>query len=142
MSSAPRRSGRTVRYTSRPHLPSGSTFPGGIVAVNPNGTLKWKFAQPAGTGGGSIIAGPGVGPDGNVYAVAELNGLGVFSLTPEGVLRWNDEGPPFGIRGSLGFEIPFDAANGQFYFQTDQYGIEPQGKIYAMISTATCVFPR
>jgi hypothetical protein len=112
-------------------LPSGTTFPGGIVAVNPNGTLKWKFAQPAGTSGGSIIAGPGVGPDGNVYAVAELNGIGVFSLTPEGVLRWNDEGPPFGIRGSLGFEIPFDAVNRRFYFQTDQYGIEPQGKIYS-----------
>jgi hypothetical protein len=111
------------------HLPSGGTFPGGIVAVNPNGTLKWKFAQPAGTDGGSIIAGPGVGPDGNVYAVAEINGLGAFSLTPAGTLRWNDG--QFGIRGSLGFEIPFDAANGQFYFQTDQYGIEPKGKIYA-----------
>ena len=60
----------------------------------------------------------------------ELGGLGAFSLTPEGVLRWNDEGP-FSTRGSLGFEIPFDAVNGQFYFQTDQYSIEPQGKIYA-----------
>lgn len=110
-------------------LPSGGVFPGGIVAVNPNGTLKWAFPQPAGTGGKSIIAGPGVGPDGNVYAVIELGGLGAFSLTPEGVLRWNDG--LFSTRGSVGFEIPFDAANGQFYFQTDQYSVEPQGKIYA-----------
>lgn len=110
-------------------LPSGGVFPGGIVAVNPNGTLKWAFPQPAGTGGKSIIAGPGVGPDGNVYAVIELGGLGAFSLTPEGVLRWNDG--LFSTRGGVGFEIPFDAANGQFYFQTDQYSIDPQGKIYA-----------
>jgi hypothetical protein len=110
-------------------LPSGGTFPGGIVAVNPNGTLKWKFAQPEGLGGKSIIAGPGVGPDGNVYAVIELGGLGAFSLTPAGTLRWSDG--LFSTYGSVGFEIPFDAATGQFYFQTDQSSIETQGKIYA-----------
>ena len=34
-----------------------------------------------------ILLGPNVGPDGNVYAVA-TQGIGVFSLTPQGALRW------------------------------------------------------
>lgn len=110
-------------------LPSGGTFPGGIVAVNPNGTLKWKFAQPEGTGGRSIISGPGVGPDGNVYAVVDRGGLGLFSLTPAGTLRWNDGA--FSDLGPLGFEISFDEVNRQLYFQSDQYAIESQGRIFA-----------
>jgi hypothetical protein len=112
-------------------LPNGAgTFPGGIVAVNPNGTLKWKFSQPAGLGGRTIIAGPGVGADGNVYAVIDRGGLGVFSLTPAGTLRWNDA-TYFSVYGSLGFEIAFDNARGQLYFQDDQTAGEPQGKLWA-----------
>lgn len=40
---------------------------GSIHAVNPDGTKKWVFVDTAGT----IIAGPSVGPDGNIYAVAQ-----------------------------------------------------------------------
>ena len=112
-------------------LPNGAgTFPGGIVAVNPDGTLKWKFSQPAGLGGRTIIAGPGVGADGNIYAVIDRGGLGVFSLTPAGTLRWNDA-TYFSVLGPLGFEIAFDNARGQFYFQDDQTAGEPQGKLWA-----------
>jgi outer membrane protein assembly factor BamB len=56
-----------------------------ITAVNANGTLKWRFAEP---GGAFILLGPNVGPDGNIYAVAE-DQLGVLSLTPTGQLRWH-----------------------------------------------------
>jgi hypothetical protein len=111
-------------------LPSGGFFPGGIVAVNPNGTLRWAFAQPAGTGGRTIVAGPGVGPDGNVYAVIDRGGLGLFSLTPAGTLRWNDG--TFSDYGPLGFEISFDELHQQLYFQFDQYATsDTAGRIFA-----------
>jgi outer membrane protein assembly factor BamB len=56
-----------------------------ITAVNPDGTLKWEYAEDPGA---MILLGPNVGPDGNIYAVA-TEGLGVFSLTPGGQLRWS-----------------------------------------------------
>ena len=61
----------------------GSTLD--IVALNPNGTVKWRFNQ---NPGAFILLGPNVGPDGNIYAVG-IEGLGVFSLTPQGTLRWS-----------------------------------------------------
>jgi hypothetical protein len=46
--------------------------------------LKWQFNQ---NPGAFILLGPNVGPDDNIYAVA-TQGIGVFSLTPQGTLRW------------------------------------------------------
>ena len=57
----------------------------GITAVRPTGTLKWRYVE---IPRAFILLGPNVGPDGNVYAVAD-EGLGVFSLTPAGKLRWS-----------------------------------------------------
>lgn len=88
-----------------------------ITAVNPNGALKWRFTQ-------STIAlfllGPAVGPDGNIYAVA-TQGIGIFSLTPAGQLRWtapetytrpivNYQEPVFGP-GGKGLQMYFAANN-------------------------------
>lgn len=67
--------------------PDGTIYTGTtdvIFALAPDGTLKWKFTQPSGA---FILLGPNVGPDGNIYAVA-TQGVGVFSLTPQGSLRW------------------------------------------------------
>jgi hypothetical protein len=55
-----------------------------IKAFAPDGTLKWTFVQ---SPRAFILLDVAVGPDGNVYAVA-TEGLGVFSLTPTGSLRW------------------------------------------------------
>jgi outer membrane protein assembly factor BamB len=55
-----------------------------ITAVNSDGTLNWSFVE---NPRAFILLGPNVGPDGNIYAVA-AEGLGVFSLTPTGQLRW------------------------------------------------------
>lgn len=68
--------------------PDGSVYTGStdaIFALAPDGSLKWKFDQspPA-----MILLGPDAGPDGNIYAVG-TQGMGVFSLTPEGRLRWS-----------------------------------------------------
>ena len=35
-----------------------------VKAINPDGSLKWQFAN-----SGELTAGPNVGPDGNIYAV-------------------------------------------------------------------------
>jgi len=56
-----------------------------ITALSPSGTVKWQFSQ---NPGANTLYGPNVGPDGNIYAVG-FQGLGVFSLTPQGTLRWS-----------------------------------------------------
>ena len=55
-----------------------------IKAFNPDGSLKWTFVQ---NPRAFICLGVAVGPDGNIYSVG-VQGLGVFSLTPAGQLRW------------------------------------------------------
>lgn len=55
-----------------------------IKAFNPDGLLKWTFVQ---NPRAFISLGVAVGPDGNIYSVG-VQGLGVFSLTPAGELRW------------------------------------------------------
>ena len=56
-----------------------------ILAVAPNGTVKWQFDE---NPGANTQLGPNVGPDGNLYVVA-MSGMGNFSLTPQGTLRWS-----------------------------------------------------
>ena len=72
----------------------------GVRAVNPDGTLRWAFDP-----GSWIIAGPSVGPDGNIYAAddALAGGLGFFSLDANGSLRWFNPGDPlvFGLEERL-----------------------------------------
>ena len=55
-----------------------------IKAFNPDGSTKWTFVQ---NPRAFICLGVAVGPDGNIYSVG-VDGLGVFSLTPAGQLRW------------------------------------------------------
>jgi hypothetical protein len=81
-----------------------------LHAVGSDGNRDWIF-QTEGTQG--FIAGPGIGPDGNLYAVVDVSAsqeaIGAFSLTPVGSLRWSDRGTPEYIVGSLfGQEILFD----------------------------------
>lgn len=90
-----------------------------IHAVNPDGTRKWIFPAPDSQG---PIGGPGVGTDGNVYAVFDIGGtIGAVSLTPDGVLRWNNLGNPRVAEvGQLGRELVFGGGN--FYFTSTYYG--------------------
>jgi hypothetical protein len=89
-----------------------------IKAFNPNGTLKWTFVQnPL----AFILLGPNVGPDGNIYAVA-TEGIGIFSLTPAGVLRWTQ--PEAYDRLIVDYqEVVFgpNGANQQMYFLANNH---------------------
>jgi outer membrane protein assembly factor BamB len=89
-----------------------------ITAVRPGGTMKWRYRQ---NPGAFILLGPNVGPDGNIYAVAD-EGLGVFSLTPTGKLRWST--PERYARLIVDYqEIVFGAAGSrqQLYFHANAH---------------------
>ena len=101
-----------------------------VYAVNPDGTLKWTFADP---GFARIFAGPTVGPDGNIYAVSEdasLGGLGAFVLSPAGTLI--SHLPGFNTRnGYGGIEVVFGPVN-HWYFTTNAAGaITNAGSLFA-----------
>lgn len=76
-----------------------------LVAVNPDGTILWTYTV---TGSQGLLAGPGVGPDGRVYAVWEQPG-GAVALDPlTGAESWFQPGSPaFNEHGQLGQEIGF-----------------------------------
>ncbi len=65
-------------------------------SLDPAGTVLWSFSWDGGFNN-QIDNGPSVGPDGNIYATTAVNdglGLGAFSLTGDGQLRWQDEPDP------------------------------------------------
>ncbi len=80
-----------------------------VHAVNPDGTSKWTYSEFSVSY--RIIAGPNVGPDGNLYLVfdrAHLGTKGACSLDPNGNLRWSNPGSPaVNDTGSLGHRIAF-----------------------------------
>lgn len=89
-----------------------------VFALNPDGSQKWLFDD---TGTEQIIAGPNVGPDGNIYAVMEgYDGIGFFSLTPAGNLRFAVDSGDFSDFGSLGEEIVFSNDTAYFAFENSR----------------------
>lgn len=82
-----------------------------IKAINPDGSLKWQYTPPDNL---PLLAGPSIGPDGNLYAVQDHiistgDGLGAFSVDPDGELRWSNVGEPeiFDTSGGTNSEILF-----------------------------------
>ena len=88
-----------------------------IYALAPDGTVKWQFNQ---SPGAFILIGPNVGPDGNVYAVG-TQGMGIFSLTPQGALRWaipENYSRPIVIRQEIAFG---PIAQSRLYFHANDH---------------------
>ncbi|HZW10756.1 MAG TPA: GC-type dockerin domain-anchored protein, partial [Phycisphaerales bacterium] len=66
-----------------------------VVALNPDGSTRWKFKSP--NDARIDLVGPNVGPDGNIYALqgdVDEGGLGAFALDPQGNLLWSNPGDP------------------------------------------------
>jgi len=86
------------------------TWGGGMRAIDPSGTLKWMYPAPT---NGSMIAGPNLGPDGNLYGLVggyPAGGLGLFSIDPSGNLRWSNTSTLFfDTGGAPNSEIVFGA---------------------------------
>jgi hypothetical protein len=88
-----------------------------VTALRPDGTVKWAFTAT----GDYLLAGPSVGPDGNIYAVTDTTGIGFFSLTPTGQRRFATG--RFSEYGPVGQRIAFGPDRA--YFGFDMYGVQP-----------------
>ncbi|AKB37165.1 cell surface protein [Methanosarcina siciliae C2J] len=51
-----------------------------IYALNPDGTLKWKY-----TTGGDVCGSPAIAADGTIYCGSSQ----IYALNPDGTLKWN-----------------------------------------------------
>ena len=117
---------------------------GTITAINPDGSLKWTFNEPQ--GGQGVIAGPTVGPDGNIYAVTDIGGLGALALSPAGQLLWSNTGNPVMAEyGQLGVEMSFGPSHpggavDQFYVTFDDFGSSERDHMYAFRLTGEQVW--
>jgi outer membrane protein assembly factor BamB len=84
--------------------PDGEVYVGSIqrvTAINPDGTERWRFTD---AGAQGVTSGPAIGPDSNIYLANDF-GLGAYSLSRTGQLRWNNPGnPPISSYGGTGVE--------------------------------------
>jgi hypothetical protein len=100
-----------------------------ITAISPKGQIRWTYTEP--TAGQGVIAGPNVGPDGNIYVVSDFGGLGAYALSPAGQLLWSNPGSPTFIEyGQFGAELVF--GGGRFYTGFDEQAVAAQSKLYAL----------
>ena len=96
-----------------------------VTSMNPDGTLRWRFDIDQ-SQRSYIVYDTKVGPDGNVYAAAShtpsaTNALGVYSLTPDGTLRWN-VAHPYDRTTRKQIDLVFGPGDGgqQLYFSANQ----------------------
>ena len=88
-----------------------------FYAVNPDGSLKWKFAT-----SNVIDSSPATGTDGTIYFGSHDRNF--YALTPAGKLRWQ-----FATRGEI-VSSPAIGANGEVYFTSTDgnvYALRPDG---------------
>jgi len=110
----------TYSYSSPAIAPDGTIYVGSydnsLYAVNPDGTLKWRYLTQ-----GSVRSSPAVATDGTVY-VGSTGGL--YALYPNGDLRWR-----IPMAGSVR-SSPAIADDGTVYVGTTGeflYAISPDG---------------
>ena len=85
-----------------------------------------------------MIAGPTVGPDGNIYVISDYGGLGAFALSPAGQLLWSNPGnPTFSEYGQLGAEIVF--GSGRLYAAFDEYARGPEHDVRPLAGRSAAV---
>ena len=120
-----------VGADSSVYIASGSS----IQAISPAGAPRWQFTDPNSQ---EVIGGPAVGPDGKVYAVMDLVGLGAIALSPvDGHLVWSNPGNPrLAEYGQSGLELVFGPRSAgtqpdQFYFTCDNFTTDVYGHLYA-----------
>jgi len=93
-----------------------------LYALNPDGTLKWKYRT-----GGWIWSTPAIDEKGIVY-IGSYDGR-LYSINPNGTLNWR-----FQSGGSIS-SSPAIAEDGTIYFGT--MGPDSYGRIYALFTNGT-----
>ncbi len=94
----------------------------GIIALNPDGSIKWRFIA---TSGQSNRGGPNVGPDGKIYAIVRplnfTDALNVFALNPNGTFAWNYNEGIYKYGQTGGKDIVFTRTVPQLHFQYESF---------------------
>ena len=96
----------------------GSMEPNGghIYALNPDGTLKWRYPT------GWITSNPAIGSDGTIYIGSSDHYL--YAMNPNGTLKWRFQ------TGNLVKSHPSIASDGTIYFtafDNKMYALNPDG---------------
>lgn len=92
-----------------------------VVALNPDGTLKWSVPT-----GGEIFDSPAVSPDGTVYVTIDdpspsgTCGECLAALNPDGTVKW-------GALPQASFSAPAVGSDGTVY--VDGYAVNPDGTV-------------
>lgn len=96
-----------------------------LYAINPDGTLKWKYlTEPGVNYNGISYSTPAIGADGTIYFGSE-NGR-FYALNPDGTLKWKYKVSTGGyVRSSASI-----GADGTIYFTADDlYAMNPDGTL-------------
>ncbi|RLB12572.1 MAG: hypothetical protein DRG82_16925, partial [Deltaproteobacteria bacterium] len=117
------RTGNDLRFSSPALDGQGVLYVGSddryLYAINPDGTLKWKFAT-----GDDIRSSPAIGDEGTLYVGSDDNFL--YAISPEGSLKWKYE------TGDDVKSSPAVAADGTIYFGSYDsylYALSPEGRL-------------
>ncbi len=105
------------------------TFHGWLLALTPDGKLKWKFKS-----GREIKSSPAVASDGTIYFGSRDRNF--YALTPGGKLKWSF------ATGAWVDASPGIAADGTVYFgswDTNFYALDPDGKLKWSFATGGIV---
>lgn len=103
---------------------------GAIIALNPDGTEKWKHITVGAVPDGGVV----LGTDGTIYAnggkSAGENTAGVVALNPDGSLKWH-----FATTADAQ-TVPLVDDRGYVHFITADatyYVVKPDGKVYSSL---------
>ncbi len=113
---------QAIYYSSPAIGPDGTIYLGGtqnLFALNPNGSLKWKYTI------GTSVYSPVVGAGGVIYVQDNTSSL--YALNPDGSLRWKYT---LASSGAIGLTTPAVGADGTIYIcGTYIYAINPAGTL-------------
>jgi outer membrane protein assembly factor BamB len=101
------------------YLPCGGT----MFAINPNGSLKWKYVTPGGGTGGCA---PALAQDGTVYIPS--GALTFYAFYPSNIVKWFYQSDG----ASFNYSSPCVGVDGMIYVGCglDLLALKPDGKLY------------
>jgi outer membrane protein assembly factor BamB len=126
-------------YAGRGSFPSFTVpDPGDIYlyALNPDGTLKWKFNS----GGLIVMSNPAIGSDGTIYVGTTAKGASesstqggiFFAINPDGTEKWRYDTSPDVLGPSDIYSSAAIGADGVIYFSSELryfYAFYPNGTL-------------
>lgn len=99
--------------------------PSQLLAINPNGTLKWAFGLNGGAGVfiASELSSPAIGSDGTIYVTSADTGL--YAINPDGSTKW-----VVSPEGTSIYASPAVAADGTIYVTpASLFAYQPNGDL-------------